>query len=659
MTFFGQIFLRMAFLGVFLGVGMAGVWPLHAQVGSGFGKVSTSPQIIMGDNFITPLPSNSSYGPRLRRMLPAQPTQGDGRIQIMPASIQYKSVLHGLSPLLDSNLKLGLKYTYQFTVYVRAMTDANASANVPDGWYSMDMAVVLPDIDMPDVRALAGSVPLTPYDRFVSYGSEIVNVVDGKIVQEVSLRFPNITTTTIGTTLYMQLTPLQTECQNRDGQPVSCIQLNPLGLADKNKSQTVPKDGYISPMLSVPFVAVKTTDGGDATYKGKLMSPNPTVDASLKKYIYKANRYQAERRRILDTGSPSAQEYAASRRLHAISIHDPFLSATDPRLLNKKSPQHILKDLMNLGGAGPASLSLEQADYLPYLCSLLVAKNPRAIMPSSSAGLFASQLTPEDLSFAVQLCQSQSEKFLRMTVTEHILSKDNRGLRLEDSVYNYNVSTTFNVSRTSANNYSKSLGFSPLEPIYKIADLMGVPLSAIGVSANFSRVKADSRATGEIAGIWIGSPMEFRVLKAEIPVLESQRCLEIQAVPSRHSPLFDPTPNAHNGLYVCDDVSKTPHYVTETYAHLYSRAEIDNPNRKQSFNAFVQGDRDLMTFFFLNREALTPNFDGQALPSDFLAGSRQYFATTPSSTPGMVTSPLSFPRELLPTWGNMITQKPR
>lgn len=325
----------------------------------------------------------------------------------------------------------------------------------------------------------------------------------------------------------------------------------------------------------------------------------------------------------------------------------------------KKSPQTIFKDLMSLGGSGPAAIKLQQADYLPYLCSLLIAKSPRAATPALSVGLFASQFTPEALSVSSQLCQLQPEKYLRMTVTEHILSKDNRGVRLADSIYNYNVSTTFNVSRTEADNFSKSLGFSPLDPIYSVADLMGVPLRAIGLSASFSRAAADSRATGEIAGIWIGSPMEFRVLKAEIPVLESQRCLEIQAVPSRHSPLFDPTPNAHNGLYVCDDVSKTPHYVTETYAHLYSRAEIDNRNRRQSFNAFVQGDRDLMTFFFLNREALTPDFDGQALPSDFLAGSRQYFATTPSSTPGMVTSPLSFPRELLPTWGNMITQKPR
>lgn len=568
--------------------------------------------------------------------------------QIMPDAVYFQAAVNSMSPYIQNDLKLGLQYTYIFTLYVRAMNDNARTASVPDGWYSMDMAVVLPEVAPEKMQALLGKSALTPYDRFITHVSKIVNVNGGKIVQEATLRFPNLTATTVTNYLYVQLTPLETACKDQAGQPTACIQFNETGLVDENKSQKVFKPGYFSNLISVPFVPTFTSGGGNAPYKGKISSPNPDVDKSLKEYNYHALIYRAEQKSKSITKLGSRQ-YAHDNKLKLVSIEDPLLTRTDPAGLEGRSPKAVIRELLDMtaGTLGPVNLPKSQAKYFQYICSLLLATNSKPQIGIDSLTL---------LSYA-ETCQINASDVFRLSVLEHIQSFDPRGVRLvEDITENFSTGSSFGLSRSDSETFSRSVSFNPLEPVFRILDIMGAPLRALGLNVSFSYSVSDSRSATENSGNWLGVPLDFRILKIEIPVTQSQRCLEISVIPRKDSVFYNKSGSHSKGLYICDKLESRPHKVNEVYANIYSTTGMDSFNPgTQPFNMTLQGDRDLSTFFYFNRHSMTANHNNEVNPISQLEKARTYFAMTPHSNPGMIATPLGFPSETVPSLKSLMT----
>jgi hypothetical protein len=579
---------------------------------------------------------------------------------IMANAVYYQVSINGLKAYLQNDLKVGLQYTYVFNIYVGAQDSQRKFMDVPDGWYALDMAVVLPEIDPLKLRNLIGKEAVSPYDRFVTHASKIVNVSGGRIVEEISLRFPSLGSTTVTSHLYIQLMPLESQCKDRTGKTTDCIRFQDNGLVDETRSQKVVKADYFSNLISVPFVPTFTGGGGNAPFKGKVGSPNPGADATLRDYIFHAIQHRSAMKKNV-VAKLSSEAYARDNRLNLISINDHILKRVDQRGLEGKSAQTVIRKLLNMNSGAPGSVNLPSNNpkLFQYICTLLAATNKQVTGAKADmqAVLVKPYLDPANLLAHTEACQVNAPDIFRLSVQEHVQGFDSRSVRLvEDFTANFSTSSSFGLNRSDSDSFSRSINYSPLEPVFRVLDMIGIPLKMVGINLSFSRSHSESRSTSEGSGNWIGIPLDFRVLKVEIPVTQSQRCLEIAVNPRKGSPFYNVDADSLNGLYICDDVTKQSHKLMEIYANVYSTTGMDSYSpATQPFNMSLQGEHDLSTFFYLNRSSLDPDHNNDIWPTSFLEKARQYFALTPHSNPGIVTTPLTFPKETVPSWKSLLT----
>jgi hypothetical protein len=615
--------------------------------------------LIQGQGVMEPAPA-----PRLHSGFPAAATgiysSVSGNILLWPGTVSYTRAVEWVKPYLQPDLHLGVDYTYQFNFMLRGRDSASAVQAVPDGWYELDMAVVLPEIKTAYLKAAGISRKLNPYDRFITSRSLLIQVSGGVANRRITLRYPNLSATTIANHLYVSLTPLQMNCTRpRYETAVPCIQTDAHGQPDLKNSTIRPLDGYKSYLLDIPFVPYAPAGSGTSNPDDAPPSPNPAADANLAEYIARARTYQAAKSG--GRSAPiSAKAFADTNLLNYVSWNDPSLS----RSLEQWHPhgeihvnvRPLLQRLFAQNSLGTVELKDGGYDQLwQALCATLVNFNRKVMNDLKSD---RPTYDRNNIRAMIGMCGRYPDKALRLTLTDHIYRFDSSKVEIEAmQPLRFMMQTGFMVSRSHSQDSFYS--FNPLELPFKVFDAFGIPLRALGL--NHSVNSSDGRSENESSGGSVMLGLDFNLMPLRIPVTRAQRCLEVKPLSQPLLPFFDETAptRSRNGLYICADVSNQPRVAGEIFAHIFvhggDTSLVDSYNPlAQSVNVALQGDRDISTFFQLTRQALTPDHDSRVLPTQMLDGARDYFAHTPTSQPGVIVRPVQFYREKVPSFVGMV-----
>ncbi len=578
--------------------------------------------------------------------------------EIWPGSVSYNRRPEFQTPYVQKDLTLGMEYAYQFNIFLRARSEKITESSVPDGWYKLDLAVVLPDVNFSALKSLIGSHPISPYDRFVTSRSIVVAVTGGMLSREIRLRFPSITATTVASHLFVQLAPLEKFCPTRGKPDTLCVKMLPDGRPDLRLSTLRPKSNFKPILLDLTFVPYLPSGTGTSGGAGVPRSPKPDTDADLSEYIARAKSHHAELFKRRNGGGQNALSYAASNKLSLVNLTDPIFDALDGRWAKGQSAAGELKKLISRRGTGPLQLTRADLRLFPVLCMVWANRNIKTTHAESASpeGNLERAMQIPNIS---QLCSANLQKTMRFSLVEHIYSFDaTKTLVTLNQPMRYNVSTNFMVNRSQSVDTLKS--WNVFEPLLKIADLTGLGVFLRATGLGYSLSISNGRNTSENSGGWMATSLDLNLLQMEIPVLSSQRCLEMRILPTEASPLYQlAAAETKNGVYICDEISNTPHKVNEMYSHIFVRAgdtstaDPYSPN-VQFLNVSLQGDRDLSTFFYLIRGAMTPNHNNEVHPFEFLENAAAYFHGTPSSGSGTIVNPLLYPKEESPSFMNRV-----
>ena len=575
--------------------------------------------------------------------------------QLWPAVVSYSRVVEWAKPYLQSDLHLGIDYTYQFNIQMSARDSESRSPAVPDGWYELDMAVVLPKVRSSYLKEASGKMELTPYERFVTSRSMLVQVSGGVVNRQVTLRFPNLSATTIANHLYVSLIPLEKECI-LNGRRAACIQLGADNQPDLKRSTVTKMAGYRTSLLDIAFVPFVPAGAGTANPEDAQLSPNPTVDSSLPSYIAAAKVFQAAQSASRPAPAMTPQQFAARSGLVYLSTSDILLRQSAEQWRVDEDWTSDLRALMNNESLGAVDLKIDQSSLWSELCAALVMTNEKTLKDlRSTTGPVYNSIG--QVQAFVNHCSVSAPAVFRLTVVDHIYRFDSANVTIDSmQPLRYSLSTSFMVSRSHSRDSSTS--FNPTELLFKAFDTFGIPLRALGVSHSVSVTDGRSQSAGTSGVLNLG--LDFNVMPVRIPATRWQRCLEVRPVANRQLPFYDDTPTAkHNGLYLCDPIKTTPHNVGDIYAHAFAHSGdtsmVDSYSPlAQSVNLALRGDRDLSTFFTLIHQSLTPDYNTQILPAAALDSARAYFANTPSAQAGLIIRPVRYQKESVPSFADMV-----
>lgn len=560
--------------------------------------------------------------------------------QLWPNTLVIGRAVKWMSPFLQPNLKLGMDYTYSFTFFLRARDAMGRSPAVPDGWYELELAVVLPDTESVYISAAGLAGRNGPYDRFVTSRSMLVQVSGGTFNRKITLRFPNLTATTVINSLYAELTPLESDCSDSGGiaSVHPCIALDENGQPDVRKSQLHRRSNYKPYMLEVPFVPYATSGGGSSSPDDVPASPNAPADSSLAEYIMKAKLYQSAAIRK-DSAAVTPFTYAKQNGLNLFSINDPaFVKYTT-----------TFNSIAALEGDGALTITQNDPGFWSQLCTTMFENNKSLIQDLNSP---QPTQNPQAVESMIANCAHYPSYVFRISRVTHIYRFDQNAVRFRHPLpLRYSVQSSFMTGRSRSQDSSKTI--STLAIPFKVLEAFGIPISALGYSQTVSYSNGASTSISALGSLSLG--LDFNVLGASIPALHSQRCLQIFPIAFPNSPFIDKKPGANNGLYLCGPDSEQPITVNESYAHIFMHSGdtsiVDSYSPEvQSANLAIQGDRDVSNFFYQTRVAMVPDAGNPMAPFKVLKSAQSFFASTPSSGSYMVVSPLQFPSENVPSF---------
>lgn len=575
--------------------------------------------------------------------------------QLWPSVVSYSRVVDWAKPYLQSDLHLGIDYTFQFNIQMSARDSESRSPAVPDGWYELDMAVVLPKVRSSYLEAAGGKMELSPYERFVTSRSMLVQVSGGVVNRQITLRFPNLSATTIANHLYVSLTPIAKYCILR-GQRSPCIQLGADNQPDLARSTVTKMEGYRPSLLDIAFVPYIPAGAGTANPDDAPLSPNPAADSNLPSYIAAAKAFQAAQRSHRPAPAMSPQQFANQSGLVYMSTNDILLHQSAEQWNVDGDWTSDLRALMNSESLGTVDLTIEESSLWSELCAALVMTNEKTLkdLRSTSGPIYNSMTQVQSF---VHHCSVSAPAVFRLTVVDHIYRFDAANVIIDSmQPLRFSLATNFMVSRSHSRD--SFTNFNAMELLFKAFDTFGIPLRALGISHGIS--VSDSRSQSEGASGQITLGLDFNVMPVRIPATRWQRCLEVRPVANRQLPFYDDTPTAkHNGLYLCDDVKTTPREAGDVYAHVFAHSGdtsmIDSFSPlAQAVNVALRGDRDISTFFTLIRQSLTPDHDSRILPSAATDTARAYFANTPSTQAGLIIRPVRYQKENVPSFAEMV-----
>ncbi len=538
---------------------------------------------------------------------------------------------------LQPNMKLGVSFTNNYKFVLTASDPLSHQRMVPDGWYLLQMAVLKPQLNQAlDFHREAG-LPKKPgpYERFVTSASVFVEVSGGQINdKEITLKFPNLTVTSLMNHLYIELSPLARDCGTQPN-IYPCINFKADGKPDPINSEIQVLPGYKPYLIDMPFLP--SQEGSQRS--GKRVDASEVFGTeNLRKFIAKTKLLQGESDRGISVG-----QFVQDNKLQYLSIHDPGLMALGRTWFPGDAATVSIKQLIERPGIGSMIFPAASHKLYPLLCYALFRQNEGYAAQSATAGA----MTGNWLNY----CSHQPDKVMRLSRVTHVMQFDESAAQpLFAQAMKFGLQANFMVSRSHSDD--NSVSFNPLASVFNLVESFGVPLSAAGfhytVSASNGISTSESSSGSEL------KTLDFNMIGMEFPVLRARRCLEIKPLPNS-GVFWDARPEAkHNGLYICLDESRESFRGGEVYSHIYDHpgntSIIDASSAlAQAVNVSLQGDREISTFYYRVRGALTPHHNSKIRPFDMLASAQAMFNATPLANSNLIVNPIDFYRADAPS----------
>lgn len=570
--------------------------------------------------------------------------------QLWPSSISYTRETNFMNFNVGNDLSFGVDYTYSFTFSLGARRSDGEESKVPNGWYKLNMAVVLKESENL-FRPAMGLRQATPYDRYVTSVSMFVKVTGGRFNRSVRLSFPNVTSTTLINHLYVELIPLRKDCRDPKGRGIiPCIQMTADGRQpEPARSLIEPLPGVTPYLIEMPFVPYLPNGRSDRNPDDAPESISLFLTQSLSQYIAAARLYQQRLRPEVE--ALDAREYAKRSRLHYLTINDAAFQKALRAWLPNEEASTQLKTIFNQEGLGTLALSDDLKKLMPVFCDLLFEHNQQ--YQASVARSPIKIVTQKAVQGRIRQCGVEPTEYLSLSRVTHIhkVNLQRPAERIFSRGTSFNLMANFMVNRVRSEDFTVGWTIKPQVVFLQALEAFGFTIPPV-LDWSYSISTMYGRSTSENMIGSLLTSLDFNVNAMSIPIASGASCLLV--APKKDSTFIDSREGASNGLYICED-EKRDFKVQEFYAHIFERGRetstVDSFDpASQSINIGLRGDRDVSTFFYLIRKNITPKHESKVFPFRTLEKAERHFANTPQSLPRMVVQPLTFEREEIPSF---------
>jgi len=534
-----------------------------------------------------------------------------GPIVIWPGMVNVQRKVRFMEYRLNQDLTFDIEYRYLATLFPYAKNEATqADHSVPEGWYRMTLAVLLP---LPSGEMI-----------YISSFSKIVRMQARRIAEDISFRIP----TTLGMLMHalvVELTPLQ----------ANQLATTPDGEVDPLSSNSQPLPNTKSYLVEVPFVP----NQNNTHVNGKDTSDPPydtTVYSSLYDFTTRQAAAQITRRWHNSGVTPTPEEYAQKRHLEYLSLESPALNRVRDKMAFFLPSSHNPEARFQLAAS---------AEWTNAACKILIEM---ARKKSDSADLNALN---EYWSRAQNHCTKQPESALiaqRVIFSAGIDAAKKLGRSLIDNS-SLNTSATFSINRSRSEDVFVHVAFKPFAVLMKALpekwDFLPFDVGAILNFSN-SRSKSESQSATDLKRYIKDT------LVLELPLQNIRPCLELQlSAPLVGNPQF-------RGLLICGDVVEKSH-VEELYMTI---VEAPNSSPTTDFlsegtnrsRASFRGFRDSSNFLLSMLKTLTADHDSKPLPFEFARDPEKYFRSVSPPIAGVVQTPILLKEREVHSFSNLL-----
>lgn len=558
-----------------------------------------------------------------------------GGVLLWASNVRHQEETQFIALEVQPDLSLGAAYNHHFTLNLEAQKDIGGRAQVPDGWYQINLAVVKQKGMENAYQQATLLKDQNAYDRFVTFLSQVHYIAGGRLVRTFTLRVPNITAAALKNHLYVQLIPLAKECV-RDGAKFPCINTlpgKPLSI-DARRSIPEPLPGVTPYLIEMPFVPLRTAGSADG---GPQMAPGADdreITGDLGKYISEARQYQALKSWGRSGMALKPADYAQQSGLVLVSLADGHFRSRYPKA------DAVLSSLFTKQGVGTLTIPEMNPELNTLLCDLL--SDYRLFnLNRFGVGLLSRA--------ANEICTQNVDQYFSITRITHFpkLNGQKPPRLIENIPTTFALMANFMLSRSRTDDISSSYALTPLEPIKKVIGTFVKPIEAFGISSvlnwTYSLNRSNARSQSESALGAHSISLDFNVSAFDLHVVNATQCLEIRL---SKLVLANAAPGVKQGLYLCGNEQRDL-TVKEIYVHAYSyhkdtsTAEAFSPNA-QAVNYSFRGDRDITMFFRLIRSRLSADHNSQDFPFYTLEKVNEFFGNRPSAQAMMVAQPIAF-----------------
>ncbi len=577
-------------------------------------------------------------------------------VQLWPATISYARETNFMDYVVDPNLGFGIDYTYSFTFNLGARRTDGEETHIPNGWYKLNMAVVLKEAKN-IFRPAAGLKQESPYDRYVTSTSMFVKATGGRFSRSVTLRFPNITATTLINHLYIELIPLKKECSTKDsGEVIPCIQLSADNRQpDPSRSIIEPMQGIEPYLVEMPFVPFLSSGRSERNPDDAPSSLNPFFNQSLSDYVASARIYR-ERKLLYSQSFLEPSEYARQFRLHYVSSEDSSVDRLSKQWIPRAEARVLLEQIFAQEGIGALALNENLKKLMPVLCALMFERNQQYQKNISLRSIRSSALRV--VAHRIAKCAENPEDIMTLSRVTHIRKLD--GQRAVERIFSrspsFNMMVNFMVNRARSADVFYNWTFKPQALLLKPLEAFGLAIHGVDWSYSINNSLSRSSSESMIGGMV--TSLDFNANALNLPLASAVSCLQVVPKAVMVNTFLDTRDGAENGLYICSPERRNTS-IQELYVHVFERARdtstVDAFDPvSQSVNFSLRGERDISTFFYLIRSNITAKHDSKILPFETMKKAEQYFHSTPPTYPRLVIHPLTFNADHVPSFSQKL-----
>ncbi len=540
-------------------------------------------------------------------------------------SVRY-SVFRETSYSVDQNLSLFTTLTYSFQIIpqVGDLRHPELAAPIPNGYYLLRIAVLLPDVPFATGKEAGLQGRLDPLDRYVTSYERLVVANQNSIKVEVPLKFSNISATSVRNRLLIQLTPIE----------ANHLKFDAGGYVDLQNSKVIAVAGIVPQTIDVPFAPFNSSS---------LEVPPENVfaeDLSFEETLDLANYIpKAKARKNLAMKAAHARlgpdNYARAAGLKLIRVDDPSLrEVTYPKSVSA----HTLATLMDVSGQSVSTLSLEQR---AALCAL-VTQRVRPVRGLEGFDLPPAYYIKMKLNYPE--CMKKPLEFMTVYTNAHVEKIDSpKAMFVAADNEELTVTSNFAANRSRSSDTFSSFGMS-----FSVLEIFGQFKPKIGVSfgPSYTINETNSRSQVESGSNSASSSMSLTSVDIQIPVEQATVCVAVLGNEKRLNKgvaLYRVEP-----IYICDLARARRFDFTERYYHalrvIRSSAQADPLDpRSQSVNLSFRGIRDYLSFRSALTQFTAPSEAGHKVSSaDTIRAAGFRFEKMAPAQSGVISIPARF-----------------